>query len=107
MRINWPTIEIRDFNRMFRVGEVHNRDAALVPGLHFYIAAGNWYERTVVGHTVFCVALRCRHFVVARETQLVILQLKHGIGAPFVRIVSTATRTKSASPLIGEHDLCP
>src|SRR2546423_5556284 len=107
MWINWPTIEIGNFNRMGSVGKVHNRDATLVPGLHFYIPAGNWNERTVVGHTILGVALCGRQLVVAREVQLVILQTKHRIGAPFVRIVWTATRTQSPAPLIGEHDLFP
>src|SRR5262249_663738 len=91
MWVNWPTIEIGDFNRMVRVGKVHNRDATLVPGLHFYIPAGNRNERTVVRHTILGVALRRRHLVVARETQLVILQTKHRVGPPFARVVGTAT----------------
>src|SRR5215510_186243 len=107
MWINWPTIEIGNFNRMVRVGKVHNRYATLVPGLHFYIPAGNWNERTVVRHTILGVALRFRQQVVASETQLVILQMKYRVGAPFARIVGTATRAHSPSPLIGEHDLRP
>src|SRR5262249_13396942 len=107
MWINWPTIEIGNFNRMVRVCKVHNRDATLVPGLDFYIPAGNWNERTVVRYTILGVALRCRQLVIVRETQLVILQTKHSVGAPFVRIVGTATGAQSPSPFIGEHDLCP
>src|SRR5262245_60413692 len=99
MWINWPTIEIGNFNRMVRVGKVHKRDATLVPGLHFYIPAGNWNERTVVRHTILGVALRRRQLVVARETQLVILQTKQSVGAPFVRTVGTAPPAPSPSPL--------
>src|SRR5206468_3329429 len=61
MWIDRPTIEIGNFNRMVRVGKVHNRDATLVPGLDFYVAAGNWNERAVVCHTILCVALCCWH----------------------------------------------
>src|SRR5215475_3791436 len=98
MWINWSTIEIGNFNRMVRVGKVHNRDATLIPGLHFYIPAGNWNERTVVRHTILGVALRRRQLVVARETQLVILQIKYSVGAPFVRIGGAATRAQPSSP---------
>src|SRR5215510_7021417 len=107
MRIKWTTIEIGYFNRMIGVGKVHNRHTTLVPGLYFYVPAGNRNERAVVCHTVLGVALRRRQLVVARKTQLVAIQTKHSVGAPFIRIVGTATRTQSASPLIREHDLCP
>src|SRR5580765_7833379 len=106
MWINWSAIEVGTLNGMLLVGKVHDRDPTLVPGLHFYVSAGNWNERTVVCHTILTVALCCRQLVVARETQLVILQTKQRVGAPFVRIVGTATRTQPASPLIGEDNLC-
>src|SRR5262249_34482994 len=105
LRINRSAIEICNLNRMVGVGKVHHRDAALIPGLHFYVAAGNRNERTVVGYTVLAVALCRRHLVVARETQLVVLQTKDSVGAPLVRIVGTATSAQSPSPLVREDDL--
>src|SRR6185369_7727024 len=45
--INWSTIEVADLNRMLRVGEVYERDAALIPRLHEDIATGNRNERPV------------------------------------------------------------
>ena len=80
---------------MLRVREVHDRDAALIPGLHFDVAARNRDERAVVRDTVLAVALRRRQLVIAREVQLVILQVEDRIGAPLVRIVGAAAR---ASP---------
>ena len=92
---------------MLRVGEVHDGDAALIPRLHFDVAAGNRNERAVVRDAVLAVALRSGQLVVAREVQLVILQVENRISAPFVRIVRAAARTQSAAPLIGEHNFLP
>src|SRR5258706_8287748 len=92
---------------MVSVAEVHHRDAALVPGLYFYVAAWNRNERAVVRHAVFAVPLGRRHFVVAGKGQLVILQVEEGISAPFVWIVCPAARAETAAPLIGEHDFLP
>src|SRR5260370_443855 len=105
--INRPAIEIADFNWMLCVGEVHHRDAALVPGLHLDVAAGNWNERPVMRHTVLAVTLGRRHLVVARKAQLVVLQAENRISAPFVRIVCPAARAQAAAPLISENDFCP
>src|SRR5207253_11521195 len=68
--INRSAIEIGDFNWMLCVGEVHHRDAALVPGLDLDVAAGNWNERPVMRHTVLAVALSSRQLVIARKAQL-------------------------------------
>src|SRR5215475_12946684 len=105
--INWSPIEIGYFSRMLGVCKVHNRDPTLVPGLNFYITAGNWNKRSVVRHTILAVTLCRRHLVVARETQFVILQAKHRVGAPLVWIVRTTTCAQSPSPLISEHDFAP
>src|SRR5262245_48022193 len=90
---------------MLRVREVHHGDTTLVPGLHFDVPARNWNERPIVGYTVFAVCLGSRHLVVAREFQLVILEVEHRISTPLVRIVCATARAKSAAPLISEHDL--
>ena len=104
--INRPAIEIGNFNWMLRVGEVHHRDAALVPGLRLDVAAGNRNERAVVRDAVLAVALGRRQLVVTREAQLVVLQIKDGISAPLVRIIRPAARVKSAAPFIGENHFC-
>src|SRR5262249_37804855 len=102
--IDWTTIEIANFNRMLRVGEVHQRDAALIPTLHRNVSARDRNERAVVRNAVLAVALRCRHLVVARKIQLLILQVEDRICTPLVRIVRAAARTESAAPLVGEDD---
>ena len=89
--INRPPIEIADFNRMIRVGEVHDGDATLVPGLHFDVAARNRNERPVVRHTVLAVGLGRRQLVVTRKAQLIVLQTEDRISAPLVRIVRPAS----------------
>src|SRR6185503_9937115 len=99
--------EISDFNRMCHVGEVHDGDAALVPGLNFDVTAGNRNERAVVRYTVFAVALGGRHLVVTSKGELVVLHTENRISAPFVRIVGPAACAHSAAPLIGEHDFFP
>ena len=83
---------------MLRVGEVHDGDAALIPGLHFNVTAGNRNERAVVRYAVFAVALSGRQLVVAGEAQLVVLQVENRIGAPFVRIVRRGSARLSPPP---------
>src|SRR5947199_3809926 len=89
---------------MVHICEVHDGDAALVPGLDLDVPTGNRNERAVVRNTVLAVTLRSRQLVVASEAQLVIRQAENRIGAPFVRIVRAATRTEASAPLICKHD---
>src|SRR5439155_40780 len=58
-------------------------------------------------NAILGVALGGGHLVVVRETQLVVLQMKDGIGAPLVRIVWPAARAQSPAPLVGKHDFVP
>src|SRR5207244_11985116 len=83
------------------------RHAALIPPLHLNIAAGNRNERAIVRNAILGVALGGGHLVVVRETQLVVLQMKDGIGAPLVRIVWPAARAQSPAPLVGKPDFVP
>src|ERR1700678_765797 len=89
---------------MRRVGEIHNGDAALIPGLHFDIAAGNGDERAVVRDAVFGVGLGGGELVITGEGQLVVMQMEDGVRAPVVRIVRTAARAEATTPLVGEDD---
>ena len=89
------------------VGEVHHGDAALVPGLHFDIAAGNRDQRAIVRDTVLRVALRGRQFVIAGEGQLIVLEMEDRIRTPLVRVVRAAARAQAAAPLVGKHDFGP
>ena len=104
LRVDGPAVEVGNFEGMLRIGEIHDGDPALIPGLHFDIAAGNGDQRAVMSHAVFCVALRGGHFVVACEAQLVVLQPEDGVGAPLVGIVRAAARSQAAAPLVGEDD---
>src|SRR5580704_14824006 len=103
-RVYWSAVEVGDFKRVRRVGEVHYGDAALIPGLNFDIAAGNGDERAVVRDAVFGVGLRGGQLVIAGEGQLVVMQMEDGVRAPVVGIVRTATRAEAAAPLVGEDD---
>src|ERR1041385_2934337 len=103
--IDWPTIEIGNFNWMVRVSKVHHGDAALIPCLDFDIATRNRNERPIVRHAILSVALGSGHLVVTRKFQLAVLQVENCIRAPLVRISRTTTRTQSAAPLVGEHAL--
>ena len=87
------------------IGEVHDRDAALIPGLHLDVAAGNRDQRPVVGHAVLQLGLRRRHLVVRGQRQFAILQIEDGIGAPVHRIGRAATRLSAAAPLVREQHL--
>src|SRR5207244_4890366 len=104
IRIDGTTIEIRNLDGMSSIGEIHYRNAALVPSLHFDIATRHRNERSVVRYTVFAVALGSRQLVVAGKAQLVVLQVEDRISAPFVRIVRAAACAESAAPLICEYD---
>src|SRR5260370_18873393 len=87
-----------------RIGEAHYGDAALIPGLHFDIAARDGNQRAVMRHAVFRVTLRGWQLVIVGETQLAVLQAEDRVRAPLVRVVRTATRSQAAAPLIGEYD---
>src|SRR5438105_12157394 len=100
IRIDGTTIEIRNLDGMSSIGEIHYRDAALVPSLHFDIATRHRNERSVVGYAVLAVALSSRQLVVAGKAKLVVLQIKDGISAPLVRIVRAAACAEAAAPLI-------
>ena len=89
---------------MRRVGEVHHGDAALIPGLHFDIAARDGNQRAIVRDAICRVGLRSRQLVVAGHAELVVLQIEDGIRAPFVGIVRTAARAQAAAPFVGEYD---
>src|SRR6266568_7111148 len=103
--INGPAVEISNLEWFRGVGEIHDGDAALIPGLHFDVAAGDRNERAVMRHAVGSVGLRGGHFVVVGESQLVVLQAEDGVGAPFVGVVGAAARAQAAAPLIGKDDL--
>ena len=103
--INWPTIEIGDLDRIGRVGKVHDRDAALVPSLNHDIAARNGNDRAIMSDAVFRVALRGRHFVIARKLKLSAFQMEDRISSPHVRISCAAASTQAAAPFVCENDL--
>ena len=90
---------------MRRIGEIHHRDAALVPCLHHDVASGNRDQRSVVRHAVLEFRLRSRHLVIRGQRQLPLRQREDGIGAPVHRIGRAATRLSAAAPLIREQHL--
>src|SRR5262249_15859127 len=102
--INRAAVEVSNLERLRRIGEVYNRNAALILGLHFDVAAGNRNERAVVRDAVGSVGLRGGHFVILSESELVVFQAEDGVRAPLVGIVGAATRSQAATPLIGEND---
>ena len=74
MAVDGAAVEVGDLEGVRRVGEVHDGDAALVPGLDLDVAAGDGDERAVVGYAVFGVALGGGQLVVAVEGELVVLE---------------------------------
>ena len=90
---------------MARVGEVEDRDAALVPRLHHDVAARDRDERAVVGHAVFERRLRGHHLVIAPERERAVVDGEDRVGSPFLGIRGTALGTAAAAPLIGEEHL--
>jgi hypothetical protein len=64
------------------VGKVHDRNAALIPGLNFNVASRHRNQRAVVRDTVFTVALRRGHLVVAREAEFIVVQIENCVSSP-------------------------
>ena len=79
--INWTAIEKGDFDRSCRVREVDDGNAALVPGLHEDVAAGNWDDRAVMGDAILLVDLRRRHLEITAELELAVDDVVDGSAA--------------------------
>ena len=93
-------IEVRDLNRVGRICEIDKRHSALVPGLREDIATGHRHNRAVVRYAIFFLVLRCRQLVVAAELELAVNDVVNRVGAPGNRVISSATRTATATPLV-------
>ena len=87
------------------VGEIHHRDATLIPGLHENVTARNRHQRSVVGDAILEFGLRGRHLVIRGQRQLAVRELEDGIRAPVHRIGRAAAGLPAAAPLIGEQHL--
>ena len=98
-------VEIGDLVRRGRVGEVHHRHAALIPGLYEDVAARHRDDGPVVGDAVLHFRLGGRHLVVAGEIQLAVIDLVDRVGAPGHGILRPAARSSAAAPLVGEDHL--
>ena len=103
--VDGTTIEIADLNRVGRVGEIDQRDAALVPGLDEDVAARDRNDGAVMCHAVFLLDLRGRQLEVAAKLELTVDDVVDGIRAPVQRVVGAAARPAAAAPLVGEQDL--
>ena len=103
--VDRAAIEVGDLDGMRGVGEIHHRDAALIPGLHQDVASGNRDQRSVVRHAVFKFGLRRRHLVVRSQRQLAVLQSEDGVRAPVHRIGRAATGLPAAAPFVREQHL--
>ena len=94
-----------DLDRFLRVGEVHHRDTALIPGLDQNVTAGYRDERAVVSDTVLLLGLCGGHLVIAGEMKLVIRQTKNRVRAPYVGIDGATAGSATTAPLICEDNL--
>lgn len=56
LRVDGPTVEISDFLRVGRIGEVHHRGTAAVPPLHENVAARYGNDAAVVGDAILGIA---------------------------------------------------
>src|SRR4030081_2307201 len=89
---------------MRRVSKVHDGDTALVPGLHFDIAARHGNQRSVMRYAVLRITLRSRQLVIVLESQFFIVETEDRVRAPLVRVVRTAARAQAPTPFIGKYD---
>src|ERR1700689_1822532 len=87
------------------VSEIHHRNAALIPSLHFDITSGNWYQGSVMRDAVFCFRLSGGHLVVACQRKFVVFQVEYRIRSPLVGVRRTAARLQPSTPLVGEDHL--
>ena len=104
-RIDRPAIEIRDFVRVRRVGEINDVQSALVPPLRHQVAARNRNERPIVRDAVLRVGLRGRHLEVRTLYHLAVRDREDRVAAPVDRIVEPALGRRAAAPLIREQHL--
>ena len=104
-RIDRAAVKIGDLDRILRIGKVHHRNTALIPGLDLDIAAGYRNKRTVMSNAVLCLRLGRRHFVIIGEVELTVLQPKDRIRSPNIRVICTATWAHAAAPFVGIDDL--
>ena len=95
--VDRPAVEVGDLGRVRGVGEVDDRQPALVPGLHHDVATRNRHDRAVVGHAVLLRGLHCRQLVVARELQLAVDDVEERVGAP-LRLVGHRQRAAVPPP---------
>src|SRR5690606_36315929 len=91
--------------RLARIGEVHDRQAALVPGLDHQVATGNGDQGAVVGDAVLSSRLGGGQFVEALPVQFPVLDGGDQVGAPVGGVLGAATRLGAAAPFIGGSDL--
>src|SRR5258708_14103594 len=63
IRIDRPTIEVRELPGMIDIGEIEDRYAPLIPALHQDVAAGDRHEATVIRDPVFRRGLRLRNLL--------------------------------------------
>ena len=80
---------------MGAIGEVHHRDAALIPGLDEDIAPRDGDDRAVVGDAILLLGLGRGQFLVARDTQLAVYNVVDRVGAPVARVL---TRQRGRAP---------
>ena len=103
--VDRTAVEPGDLDRLHRIGEVHHRDAALVPGLDHQVAAGDGDQIAVVGDAVLGRALGRGQFVEAAAGQGAVVDGGDHIGAPGGRVGRLTARADAAAPFIGEDDL--
>jgi hypothetical protein len=91
-------------DRVRRVGEVDQRRAALVRGLHEHVAARDRHQRRDVAHAVLLRGLDRRDLVVAAELELPVDDVVDRVPAPAELVGRAAARGGAAAPFVGEHD---
>ena len=105
--IHGAAVEIGDFLRPRGIGEVHDRHAALVPGLDHQIAAGHRDQIAVVGHAVLRPGLGGRQLEEALADEAAVLDRGDQVGAPGGRVLGPAARRGAAAPFVREQHLVP